>query len=634
MAPKIPNQHEIIRQYNLKVDDYAMAKAIQDALRKADETDAMIAVAEARKEWPKTLKFFHGTSWEKAEIIRVDGFKRSDTGCLGRGVYVGRADKALRFAQDGERHGGSAGALLEVLVTIYNPKFAAGNDDRWQAEGYDACRTDYTTASHNMEWCIKDAANVRLLGAPIKFPVRPPPDAAPVGNVREQTIKAFQDTAIAFGQLLFADPALQAKCEDVVQFKAEFVEWKRREAAAGRVRRCAPSSCLTRLSRTKPAECAALSCVRLNQVGQVVLFGAATKGRRAAGVAAAAQRVHENRAYVEADKGGVTVSPAGRLFEDLVVPLGDEVHREVEVINTTDAPITLKSTSLLNQRFCPSFSLPGTADGGATLLPAQRSVKITVACRPRQLGMSRDVLNLELEGPPGVLSSIGRYVEVRCGDLQLLSALAPTAPFKRKKRRAPAPPIDEVEVLPAPKLEGGGGDTTAAGGSKLFSPPKPYQVELGLRRSLDESYDVVAERLEDSAEKIGSMSAGDGEREAAAAIKLYIHHFQCAVRGDEHSDARAAAPPLPTPMPTRLPTRLEPRARAGRCCGWRRYSSYATCISSISSTRMRSAWTSAASASRCTSRALPRSAPRCSRATSCASTSRATGGASLRAARS
>ena len=37
-----------------------------------------------------------------------------------------------------------------------------GDDDEWQLEGYDACRTPLTSRSENMEWCLKDASQLRV----------------------------------------------------------------------------------------------------------------------------------------------------------------------------------------------------------------------------------------------------------------------------------------------------------------------------------------------------------------------------------------------------------------------------------------------------------------------------------------
>eukprot|EP00316_Scyphosphaera_apsteinii_P010629 CAMPEP_0119327216 /NCGR_PEP_ID=MMETSP1333-20130426/70167_1 /TAXON_ID=418940 /ORGANISM="Scyphosphaera apsteinii, Strain RCC1455" /LENGTH=72 /DNA_ID=CAMNT_0007335731 /DNA_START=62 /DNA_END=277 /DNA_ORIENTATION=- len=65
------------------------------------------------EEWQQ-LKFYHGTSWEAAQqIMAGDSFIESEDGCLGRGVYVAREDKARRFAEDWTRHGGTDGGLLE-----------------------------------------------------------------------------------------------------------------------------------------------------------------------------------------------------------------------------------------------------------------------------------------------------------------------------------------------------------------------------------------------------------------------------------------------------------------------------------------------------------------------------------------
>eukprot|EP01050_Picozoa_sp_SAG11_P016583 SAG11_NODE_2281_length_3575_cov_2.137802_5_plen_144_part_00 len=54
--------------------------------------------------------------------------------------------------------------LVEVLVSYKNAKFVRGNDDSWSNEGYDACRADKTSASTNMEWCIRDRSQVSPLG--------------------------------------------------------------------------------------------------------------------------------------------------------------------------------------------------------------------------------------------------------------------------------------------------------------------------------------------------------------------------------------------------------------------------------------------------------------------------------------
>ena len=70
------------------------------------------------------------------------------------------ADKASRFAASCSRHGGEAGAVVQVRITFTNPKYVRFNDNTWQAEGFDACRADRTSASANPEWCLKSPSQV------------------------------------------------------------------------------------------------------------------------------------------------------------------------------------------------------------------------------------------------------------------------------------------------------------------------------------------------------------------------------------------------------------------------------------------------------------------------------------------
>ena len=111
----------------------------------------------------QVLKLFHGTSWTNAQRIQRDGFIESSGGLLGPGIYVAREDKAMRFAQDNERHGGGAGGLVEVLVTMRNPKYVRSNNTSWRSEGYDACRADETSLSRNMEWVIAHRSQVQVV---------------------------------------------------------------------------------------------------------------------------------------------------------------------------------------------------------------------------------------------------------------------------------------------------------------------------------------------------------------------------------------------------------------------------------------------------------------------------------------
>ena len=112
----------------------------------------------------QNMRFFHGTTWAAANTIKSNGFVPSQGGCLGEGVYVAREDKATRFAKQRAQETGAAyGGLVELLVAVRNAKYVISNDYHWQSEGYDACRAERTSASTNMEWCIRDPQQVEVV---------------------------------------------------------------------------------------------------------------------------------------------------------------------------------------------------------------------------------------------------------------------------------------------------------------------------------------------------------------------------------------------------------------------------------------------------------------------------------------
>ena len=168
------------------------------------------------------LRFYHGTSWEAATKIAREGFKPSIDGCLGPGVYVGRRDKALRFAQDHARHGSSAGGLITTVVSFSRPKFVAGDDCGWQAEGYDACRTDGTSLSSTMEWAIANPRQVEVVEVE-HVPLDRPALAAEIAGVELfSTIDVNTAGAPGVGELELA--AAGASIEDVVSEMVAEVE--------------------------------------------------------------------------------------------------------------------------------------------------------------------------------------------------------------------------------------------------------------------------------------------------------------------------------------------------------------------------------------------------------------------------
>mmetsp|Transcript_18731 Transcript_18731/g.35149 ORF Transcript_18731/g.35149 Transcript_18731/m.35149 type:complete len:311 (-) Transcript_18731:163-1095(-) len=110
---------------------------------------------------------FHGTTMRAAQSIQNQGFQISDTGCLGAGVYVTEdLNKAKRFAFDTAkklRERGEVPALITVMATVYEPKMdVPGDDDTWQAAGFDSCRAVRTSKSTRSEWCILDPSQIQV----------------------------------------------------------------------------------------------------------------------------------------------------------------------------------------------------------------------------------------------------------------------------------------------------------------------------------------------------------------------------------------------------------------------------------------------------------------------------------------
>ena len=71
---------------------------------------------------PLTFEFYHGTSMANANKIMKEGFKASEGGFLGKGVYGAYEDKARDFARLSGRHGGEEGALIKCRVTVNENK--------------------------------------------------------------------------------------------------------------------------------------------------------------------------------------------------------------------------------------------------------------------------------------------------------------------------------------------------------------------------------------------------------------------------------------------------------------------------------------------------------------------------------
>ena len=97
-----------------------------------------------------------------------NGFKESDKGYLGNGVYGGYEDKAREFASLGGRHGGSEGALIKCRVTVDPHKVKTVNEksDATQKNGQRAEAVWYPGGGSvkRPEVCITDTSKIEILG--------------------------------------------------------------------------------------------------------------------------------------------------------------------------------------------------------------------------------------------------------------------------------------------------------------------------------------------------------------------------------------------------------------------------------------------------------------------------------------
>ena len=266
-------------------------------------------------------------------------------------------------------------------------------------------------------------------------------------------------TAIAFGQLLKADLALRERCGDKTGFGSAFAEWKDAEAAACRRRRGNHSDILQLLKQMRPNKLRQNGLLRMSIEGQVIAFHDvdADASDRAANVAYAVARLEEERARIEADKGGVELSAC--TFAE-TVPLGTEVTRQLVARNVGVTPVELVSVKLLKQRAASNahstnFALREPLPPLGPIPPGGVRT-ITLACQPLSAGMLRDVLSVNFSS-----FSIGRYLEARAGDAAMLDLLKPTAPFQRRRKNFRREPEHQLDIEPAPREASGGAGADA-----------------------------------------------------------------------------------------------------------------------------------------------------------------------------
>ena len=252
------------------------------------------------------------------------------------------------------------------------------------------------------------------------------------------------ETAVAFLAWFDDRPDVRAQCEDVQVFRHQFNEWKAAELSAGRVRQCGYNEVITKLLQKKS----------ISRKGQALVFhtaGGTRKSARASALREAAERVQMNRAAIEADKGDVVIKwEGGAAFsgteEVVCVRPGETATATLVVSNAASAggaTVVLRRVTLLRGGVA-GFSIGEAADAAGISLPPGGRRELAVRCQPHLHGMAYDTLSLVFDA-----FAIGRFLQLRCGDLDLLDDLKPSAPYVKRKRRARAP--EPLQIVPAPE---------------------------------------------------------------------------------------------------------------------------------------------------------------------------------------
>ena len=103
-----------------------------------------------------------------AETIMKDGFRPSEQGFLGGGVYGAYQDKARDFASLGGRHKGDEGALIKCRVTVDSNKVKtrthATNSTQLNGQTADCVWYPGGGKVKRPEVCITDASKIEILG--------------------------------------------------------------------------------------------------------------------------------------------------------------------------------------------------------------------------------------------------------------------------------------------------------------------------------------------------------------------------------------------------------------------------------------------------------------------------------------
>ena len=318
------------------------------------------------------------------------------------------------------------------------------------------------------------------------------PQQQPAG--RGQRVDVAQAVTL-FLQLLTSDPDLRTRCTSRSAFSEEFRAWKTRQPQA--VAGISPGQALYYL-RTR---------------GLIEMTGSDTINFATSRAAAAAKKLAENREQVENDKGSVTVSEVS--FG--TVRSGEAVTQRLCIRNEGAEPCLVRSAML--ERGNTGFTVQLAQNVPFALRPGMET-SVSSCARPSASGRARDLFTLGFESDSGRFT-IGRFLEVRCGDVDLLSDLKPETPYKKPKRRARRTDNETLQEFYPPAEEGGGG-------------PKPTGPKLGLHR-VPKEWKAALEQ-EELTEAVETLTVGQQVLEEAsqeAAMAAHAAHFHLLLWAEE-----------------------------------------------------------------------------------------------------
>jgi len=102
---------------------------------------------------------------------------------------------------------------------------------------------------------------------------------------------------------------------------------------------------------------------------------------------------------------------------------------------------------------------------------------VSICARPSASGMARDLFTLGFESESGRFT-IGRFLEVRCGDVDLLSDLKPETPYRKPKRRSKRTDDETLQEFQPPAEQGGGGPVATGPKLGFHRMPKEWKAAL------------------------------------------------------------------------------------------------------------------------------------------------------------